>query len=386
MKKNKKRRCVRCVMDTSVPSIKFDENGICSFCYLHDKMENDFPTGEKGKAILQNLALQMKEDGEDNKYDCIVGFSGGRDSSYTLHYVKNIMGLRPLAVHFNDGFGNPTAGENMVKICKAMNVDLRTITSDWRESKDIRIAFLKASTYDIGEGTDVGIAAALYGVAAKENIKYIIIGQSFRTEGVAPLTWSYFDGKYLKAVHSLFGKHPLKNWQPAKPGFNLGFKEMIYYTLFKRIKTIMPLYYLDYVRQDIDELLKARYGWENTGAHYFDDLYQSLVTYLLRIKFGTDRRLYSYSALIRSGQIKRNEAIKKVGEISIIEDKKIINLCLKRLGIRKEEFNAYVKKSIKSFRDYPSNYNMLIKMKSVIRLLCRFNILPKSAFDKYFLT
>lgn len=380
----KNKRCIRCIIDTTVPGVFFDEKGVCNFCYLHDKMEKEFPIGNLGKNKLFKIAAEIKANGEDKKYDCVVGVSGGRDSSYTIYYVKKILGLRPLAVHFNDGFGNPTAGENMIKVCHALNVDLRTITSDWREAKDLRRAFLQASTPDLEESADIGIATALYGVAAKENVKYVIIGQSFRTEGIAPLSWNYLDGKYLKSVHDKFGSVPLRPWKPNDPGFNLGIKEMFYYVVLRRIKTVPILYYVDYNRKDVDVFLAKNFHWKNTGAHYFDDLYQSLMTYVYRVKFKIDRRLFNYSALIRSRQMKREDALVKVQKKYSIEDTKIINLCLKRLGMTKKEFNSYLKLPIKSFRDYPNSLDLIYKFKTPIKILCQLNLLPCSIYDKYF--
>ncbi|MGY2134954.1 hypothetical protein ACW9KT_22170, partial [Hymenobacter sp. HD11105] len=281
-------RCTRCIMDTTVPGIRFDSSGECSFCALHDKLDQAFPLGEAGRLQVQKLADDIKQTGKGKKYDCVLGVSGGRDSSYTLWYCVTKLKLRPLAVHFNDGFGNPVAGENMVKACRKLGVELRTITSDWRESKDLKIAFLKASTPDMEEGTDLGIATALYGVAAKEGIQRIVIGQSFRTEGICPLSWNYLDGRYLKAVHKRFGTVPLRPWSPTDPGFNLDLKEMFYYAFVRRIKTVTLLYHVDYVRADVDELLARELDWVNPGAHYFDDLYQSVIYYLNRTKFNID--------------------------------------------------------------------------------------------------
>ncbi len=378
------KQCVRCIMDTTVPGIKFDSKGACNFCALQDKMDREFPIGEKGKAILDSIVQKVKHDGRNKKYDCVVGISGGRDSSFTVYYTKRILGLRPLAVHFNDGFGNPVAGENMIKACEKLGVELRTITSDWRESKDLKIAFLKASVPDMEEGTDLGIATALYGVAAQENIKYLLIGQSFRTEGIAPLSWNYLDGKYLKSVHKQFGTHPLRKWTPNDPGFNLDLKEMFYYVVMRRIKTIPVLYYTDYVRKDVDQLLERELDWKNPGAHYFDDLYQSLMTYLYRVKFGIDRRLFNYSALIRSGQMTRQDALNRVKEIYVIEDPKVMNLCIKRLGLTQNDIDEIIKLPKKSFRDYPNNYNLIRLFRFPIYLLSKLSLLPGSAYDKYF--
>ncbi|WP_350356604.1 N-acetyl sugar amidotransferase [Hymenobacter canadensis] len=377
-------QCTRCIMDTTVPGIRFDSQGSCNFCAVHDHMEQDFPLGEAGQLKVQELANDIKSLGKNNKYDCVLGVSGGRDSSFTLWYCVVKLGLRPLAVHFNDGFGNPVAGENMTKACRKLGVEMRTITSDWRESKDLKIAFLKASVPDMEEGTDVGIATALYGVAAKEGIQRIIIGQSFRTEGIAPLSWNYLDGKYLKAVHKQFGTVPLRPWKADDPGFNLGIKEMFYYAFIRRIKTVTLLYHVDYVRADVDKLLEKELDWVNPGAHYFDDLYQSVIYYLNRTKFNIDRRLFNYSALVRSGQMPREVALERVSHVNKIEDEKVINLCIKRLGLTREEFEQIVAAPPKTFRDYPNNYALIRQLRWPIKVLSRLNLIPESAYDKYF--
>jgi N-acetyl sugar amidotransferase len=377
-------RCTRCVMDTTAPGITFDAEGTCSFCDVHERMETAFPLGEAGRETVRRQAEEMRRAGRNRRYDCVVGVSGGRDSTYTLWYCVTQLKLRPLAVHFNDGFGNPVAGENMVRTCQRLGVELRTITSDWRESKDLKIAFLKASVPDMEEGTDLGIATALYGVAAKEGIRHLIIGQSFRTEGIAPLSWNFLDGRYLRAVHKQFGTVPLRRWQPANPGFNLGIKEMFYYAFVRRIRTVTLLYHLDYVRTEVDALLVRELGWKSPGAHYSDDLYQSLIYYLNRVKFNIDRRLFNYSALVRSGQMSREYALERISHINSIEDESVIQLCIKRLGLTRAEFDAIVAAPPKTFHDYPNNYALLQLLRVPIKLMSRLNLIPESAYDKYF--
>ncbi|WP_382214180.1 hypothetical protein [Hymenobacter artigasi] len=372
------------MMDTTAPGITFDSEGTCSFCDVHDRMETAFPLGETGRETVRQQADEMRRAGRNRRYDCVVGLSGGRDSTYTLWYCVTQLKLRPLAVHFNDGFGNPVAGENMVRTCQRLGVELRTITSDWRESKDLKIAFLKASVPDMEEGTDLGIATALYGVAAKEGIRHLIIGQSFRTEGIAPLSWNFLDGRYLRAVHKQFGTVPLRRWQPADPGFNLGVKEIFYYAFVRRIKTVTLLYHLDYVRTEVDEILVRELAWKSPGAHYSDDLYQSLIYYLNRIKFNIDRRLFNYSALVRSGQMSREVALHRISSVNSIEDDSVIALCIKRLGLTRAEFDAIVAAPAKTFHDYPNNYALLKLLRGPIRLMSRLNLIPESAYDKYF--
>ncbi len=380
----KYRVCVRCIIDGSVPGVVFDENGECNFCKLHDKMDKEYPLNEAGRRQLDKLIQEMKAAGKGKKYDCVLGVSGGRDSIYTLYLLVKMYGLRPLAVHFNDGFGNPVAGENMIKATKRLGADLRTISSDWRESRDLKLAFLKASTPDMEEGTDVGIATALYGVAARENVRHVIFGQSFRTEGICPLSWNYLDGKYLKAVHRQFGSVPLRPWKAEDPGFNLDLSHILYYVVWKRIKVIPILYYVHYVRSEIEAVIKKELDWVNTGAHYWDDLYQSLMAYILRVKFNVDRRKFNYSALVRSGQMPREEALRRVQEIYVLEDEDVIRLCVKRLGITQQELQEYMARPPKTFRDYPNHYNMVSKFKFLIKILSRLHLVPGPTYDKYF--
>ena len=376
--------CRRCVVDTSVPGHDFDERGLCGYCRLHDQLERRYPLDSRGARQLQALARKIKRSGKGRKHDCVLGISGGRDSTYTLYFAKKILGLRPIAVHFNDGFGNPTAGENMRKATQKLGVELRTITSDWRESKDLRIAYLKASTPDVGTATDIGIATALYGVACKERVSYIIFGQSFRTEGISPLEWNYLDGYYLKSVHKLYGTFPLRRWQPMDGGFNLTFWPMFYYTLIKRIKTVPVLYYTPYVRTDAEAIIKRELDWVYPGAHYYDDLYQSLMQYLYRVKFGIDRRIFNYSALVRSKQMQRDEALARMKETYVIEDPKIIGLCIKRLGLSEEAFAKILALPPRTFRDYPNRYDFFRKFAWLIKILSQLNILPGTTYDKFF--
>lgn len=376
--------CSRCIADITVPGITFDDKGECSYCNLHDTLCNEFPNGKEGEAIINRYLEKIKAAGKGKKYDSVLGVSGGRDSMFTLWLAVKKWGLRPIAVHFNDGFGNPVAGENMIKGCKALGVELRTITSDWRESKDLKISFLKASTPDMEEATDIGIATALYGVAAKENIKHIVIGQSFRTEGIMPLPWNYLDGYYLKKVHQQFGKEKLRPWKAYDPGFHLDVFHMFYYTVIKGIKTIPLLYYYDYIRSEAEKPIKEDLDWVYPGAHYFDDLYQALMQRVYREKFNIDRRKINYSALVRSEQMSREEALERVKEIYIIEDPKVIDLCIKRLGLTKEDFETILKLPPKTFRDYPNHYNIIRYFKIPIKILSKLNILPGTAFHKYF--
>ena len=374
-----KKMCNNCIMDNSTKFFRLNNKGICNYCEGHEILEKEFPINGNEEII----ASQIIRDGKNKKYDCVLGLSGGRDSSFLVYKARSL-GIRPLLVHFNDGFGNPVAGENIRKIIRKTNFELRTITSDWRESKDIKLSLIKASVPDMTLGTDLGIAASLYSVAAKENIKYILSGVSFRTEGIVPLDWNYLDGKYLKTILKLHGKHKLRKWSPYDAGFNFDLKEFFYYSIIKGIKFIPLLYHIDYQRPVAEKIIKKEFDWVNTGAHYFDDLYQSLLTFILRKKFNIEFRRFNYSALIRSKQMTKEEALQRMKTKYVVEDEKIIELCIKRLGINREDINKCLEEKPKSFLDYNTNYSLIKKFKLIIKFLSKAGVIPPSTYLKFF--
>lgn len=381
---NNFQECTRCVQDTTVPGIEFDENGICNFCHGHDQLTKIFPNDERGQLFLNNLFENIKKDGKHKSYDCVVGISGGRDSTYLLWCCVKLWKLRPLAVHFNDGFDNPVAGENMLKAVEKLGVKLITITSDWREGKDLKITFLKASTPDLNLGTDIGIASSIYSVAHKEGIKHILIGQSFRTEGIKPLSWAFFDGDYLRNVQKELGTVELRKWKADDAGFNFGVKELFYYSVIKGIKTYTPFYYFPYIRKEGQAIIENELDWVYPGAHYFDDLYHALIKYIHRVKFNIDMNMNSDSGMVRSGQLEREVALKRKHGVYAIEDPKVIDLCIKRLALSKEEFESYMQLPLKTFRNYKTSYNIIRWMRIPIYILSQLHLIPKITYYKYF--
>jgi hypothetical protein len=272
----------------------------------------------------------------------------------------------------------------MFKATQKLGVTLRTITSDWRESKDIKISLLKAGVPDLEVGTDIGIATSLYSMAVKHGISSIVIGQSFRTEGIAPLSWNYLDGKYLNGIHTRFGAVQLRPWKPEDPGFRLGIRQMWYYTVRKQIRTFPLLYLTRYIRSEAEELIKSELEWVYPGAHYFDDLFQSLMFWYHRTKFGFDRRTFNYAALVRDGQMDREMALENLKTPYKIEDPKIIDLCIKRLGLTPKAFTELMEVPAMNFRDYPNSYSLIRKLRPAIWALSRLNLIPATAYDKYF--
>jgi len=223
------RICSRCLLDTTVADIWFDDQGICKYCGIHDEMEKQYPSGEEGEKRLKEIIEKIKADGEGKEYDCVLGVSGGRDSTYTLYRAVKL-GLRPLAVHFDNGWNSDIGLTNIKNAITKLNVDFHTVVADWEEFKDLQIAFLKASVPDAEVPTDFAIYSVLWKTAAEEGVKYVIEGHSFRTEGTSPISWTYMDGRYIRSIHKKFGKKKVTSF-PI-----MGLSEFLYYTFIKNIK------------------------------------------------------------------------------------------------------------------------------------------------------
>jgi hypothetical protein len=185
-------------------------------------------------------------------------------------------------------------------------------------------------------------------------------------------------------VQKQFGTIPLRKWKPNDAGFNFGVKELFYYSIIKGIKTYTPFYYFPYIRKDGQAIIEKELGWIYPGAHYFDDLYHSLIKYVHRVKFNIDMNMNSDSGMVRSGQLERDVALKRKHGIYAIEDPKVIDLCIKRLALKKDDFESYMQLPVKTFRDYKTSYNIIRWMKFPIYILSQMNIIPKITYYKYF--
>ena len=376
-------RCKKCIMDSSIKGILFDSEGVCNFCHLHFLLAQQFPIVKDPNYIPHKIIEKIKQRGIGKKYDCITGISGGCDSTYTLYLLKKWK-LRVLAIHFNDGWGNPEAGKNITNAVNALGVDFNVISSDWRESKDIKVACLKASVPELDLGTDLGIAAALYGAAVKYDIKTIVIGNSFRTEGIMPLEWNFMDGTYLSDIQKKFGSRPLRLWKADDPGFNLTSKHIVYYIFLKGIKTIPILSYVPYNKKEVAEMLSKEVKWQDPGGRYFDDLYQGFMSMVLRTKFNIDFRIPSLAALVRENHISYEEALSQISSKPSNETERIIELAIQRLGVTKEEVMQWLKEKPKSFRDYKTIYPLFKLLRFPVWLFSELSFLPKTAYYKYY--
>ena len=295
--------CTKCIYDERVPGITFDEEGVCSCCKQLEKLKDQYGTGTgKGKEELDKIINDMKVAGKGKKYDCVVGVSGGTDSSYLLYLVKQ-WGLRPLAATYDNSWGSDIAYSNLNKINKALDVDLYTYTPDLDEINDIFRAFFLSGVGEIEASSDIGLAEVQYRAAHKYNVKYILDGHSFIEEGVTPLNNNYFDGKYVRVIHKRFGRLPMKTF-PL-----MTFSRFMWWTCVSRIRKIRPYWYIDYNKEDAKVFLSKEFGWKDYGGHHLENVITEFChSVYLPQKCNMDLRNNTLSALVRNGKMSREEA------------------------------------------------------------------------------
>lgn len=372
--------CKRCVSNYSINSLKLDINGICQFCKIHDEMEAEYPLNENSFKELIKISNKIKKEGKDKKFDCVVGVSGGKDSSYLLYLVKKKLNLRPLAVHYDNGFDSDTSVSNILRVCEKLDVELETKVANWEKFKDITRAFFLAGVSDPDTPTDVGIFKSMYEVAYKERIKYVFNGHSFRTEGIEPLDWTYMDGLYVKDVNKKFGKDSLDKFD------NFELKDLIKYNFIHGIQTILPLNYIEYKQEKVIKILQENFDWINYGGHHHESLLTKfVVSYYLPKKFGIDRRRTGLSALVRSGQIQREEAIEILNVPPILNDEiELKNYILDKLDINEEDFKLIMSQKNKNFKDFTTYYNFFKNFKFLAKIFYKLKFIPKILYLRYF--
>lgn len=360
--------CTRCIMDTSDPDITFDEHGVCNHCHRYDQeLPKRVFHGQEGARRLKQLVDKIKEAGKNREYDCIIGVSGGVDSTYVAYLTKQL-GLRPLAVHFDNGWNSELAVSNIEKTLDKLGIDLYTYVMDWPVFKNLQLSFLKASTPDGEIPTDHAINALLFQEASKRNIKYIISGMNFATESMSVPAWSYghSDWKYIKAVHKLFGTSDLKKF----PHFT--FVDLFKWNILQRIQVVSVLNYIEYNKEEAMDILKNQLGWVYYGGKHYESVYTRFYQgYILPEKFSIDKRRGHLSDLIRSGQINREKALEEINkpgypEQLLHQDKEFV---LKKLNLTESSFDAIMKLPRKLFTDYPNRYADIQKLKSIVNFL-----------------
>lgn len=378
MKDNKYQMCTRCIYDTKVPRITFNQKGVCSYCQMSDNLIEMYNTGsDAGQNELNKIIGKIKKDGKNKKYDCVIGVSGGTDSSFMMHIAVKEWGLRPLAVHYDNTWNSSIATENIKKVANKLKIDLFTIVVENKESDDIFRSFFKAGVPEIDAPTDLGFAETHYRAASKYGIKYVLEGHSFIEEGVSPLSTMYFDGKYIKSIHKKFGSMKMKTY-PL-----MDFKAFMKWSLFKRIKKIRPFWYMKYSKEKAMELLTKEYDWKYYGGHHLENRMSAFMhSYYLPKRFNIDQRNNMLSALVRNGAMDRKEALEIYGKAPHIEAD-LVEYFKKRLNLSDEEFRKIMDQPTKSFLDYPTSKKRFEKLRPLFFMLAKANLVPMSFYLKY---
>lgn len=375
---NNKMICARCIYGNDIPGIVFNENGVCNYCQIHDDLDRLYPVNNEGEEKLRQLFKKIKSEGTDKgkKYDCVIGVSGGCDSSYLIYKAVE-MGLKPLAVHFDNTWNSPIATQNIQKVLSSLNVDLYTLVVNNKEYDDIYKSFLLAGVKDIEAPTDIGLISTMYKACAKYKLSYILEGHSFRTEGISPLGWLYMDGKYISSVHKKFGTLPMKTYP------NLTLFKFLWYSIVTKIQRIRPLYYLNYNKEETKLFLKEKFDWEWYGGHHLENRFTAFYhSYFLPKRFQIDCRILGYAALVRSGQLDKEEALSKMSDEPPYEQE-IIGLVKKRLGYSDERFDEvmnFPKRQWNEFENYKKTFE---RLKPIFKLLLKFNRIPESFYLKF---
>jgi len=353
--------CTRCVMDTTDPEIVFDSDGVCNHCTNAIERLKQPPYGlppKEKEAALNQLIEDVKKAGKGKQYDCIIGLSGGVDSSYVAYLVKE-WGLHPLAIHLDNGWNLELAVKNIENVCKILDIDLYTDILDWEEFKDLQLAFLKASTPDSEIPTDNLIISSLYQAAGRRGIKYILTGYNTASESILARAWSqgHFDKTYISAVYKQFGTlrrklsfHILSTWE----------------MLVKRLcgtKLISTLDYISYNKEEAKIIMNEQFGWKDYGRKHGESNYTRIFQeYILPVKFGFDKRKAHFSSLIAAGQMTREEAIKKLSEPLYADEQSIqqdIDTLCRKFEITKDDFEKIMELPVKSINDYQNQKNTL---------------------------
>jgi N-acetyl sugar amidotransferase len=358
------RRCTDGVWDTSVPGIAFDDEGKSNYSEMFRLYSAQYPKGPQGIKDWNSFIDKMKSDGAGKSYDCIIGVSGGTDSSYLLHLAKKVYGLRPLAVTFDNGWSSDISVRNIRVMTDALSIDLETYVVDYEEMKDILVCYMKAGLPWIDFPTDHAIKSVLYKIAKKEKIPSILIGHDFRSEGTQPNEWTYGDSRQLKWLHRRFGTVALKSYP------SISFFAHAWMSYVNKIKMIYPFFFIDYDKKSAQDFLKAEYGWEYYGGHHHENAFTKFaIADWMPNKFGIDKRLITYSAQVLSGQMDRNVAIEQLSHppSDPVEAERDRVFIMRKLGLTPEQFETIWNAPNHSFEDYPSNHALLVKIAGLMK-------------------
>lgn len=351
MKQRAYHQCSRCILDTNDdPSISFDERGVCNHCHYYDEEKKLLVLeGAAGEKKLQDTIDVIRNYGTSRKYDCLIGLSGGVDSSYVAYLAKQL-GLRPLCVHFDNGWNSELAVQNIHNIVNKLGFDLYTYVINWEEFRDLQLAYLKASVIDIEVLTDHAIYGTMFRIAKENDIKYVLGGHNVATEGILPYHWTFNKKDYIniKAIHKKYGSVELETF----PFLNRKMKRFISRS---GVEFVNYLNWIPYVKDDVKALLQKELDWRDYGGKHYESIWTRFYQgYILPVKFKVDKRKAHYSTLICSGQMSKAEALEKMNEPAYDESLLKIDLdfVLKKLGLNKDEFEQIMNLPVRAHHEF----------------------------------
>lgn len=346
--------CVQCVMDSTDTQIKFDLQGVCDHCInFHTKILPSWPVGKKARVELSRLLENIRREGKGKEFDCIIGMSGGIDSSYLVYMAKEVFGLRPLVFHVDAGWNSQIAVNNIEKIVDGLGVDLFTEVIDWEEMKDLQRAFFRSGVPHVDTPQDHAFFATMYKFAALHKVRYILTGANLSTECIRnPVEWMYYqtDSSQLRDIHRQFGEGPLKSFPVTSVLWH-----KVWLPYFRRIRVERPLNYIPYVKRDAVELLQTKFGWQPYPQKHFESRFTKFYeSYWLPERFGFDVRKVQFSSLIVTGQMTRDEALAELKrppfDTTTIGQE--LEFVANKLDISVDELMEYMQLPKKTYRDF----------------------------------
>jgi N-acetyl sugar amidotransferase len=353
--------CANCIMDTSDSNITFDHRGWCDYCNnYHQNILPNWHPDARGEREMQAVAKTIRNEGKDRDHDCIIGVSGGVDSSYVALLAKEKLGLRPLIFHVDAGWNSQQSVNNIEKMVDNLGLDLHTEVIDWQEMQDLQLAFFKAQVPHLDTPQDHAFFAGLYNFAARHEFKYVITGANYSTECVRePLEWHYHatDLRQLKDIHRQFGTRPLKTF----PLTDI-FTHKLYYRFVKGMRIVKPLNNFPYIKEDAMQELADRFGWQKYAHKHYESRFTRFYEgYWLPVKFGYDKRRAHFSSLILTGQMTRDEALRRIAQPAYDEDTMAheFEYVATKLDLTVEELRELMNGPNKSYRDYKSSMPLI---------------------------
>lgn len=363
--------CTSCVMDTTDSKISFDSYGVCDHCTTFKNVTlPSWNSGAGDEVTLESLIQKIKQDGHGKDFDCIIGMSGGIDSSYLTYIAKEKMGLRPLVFHVDAGWNSQIAVNNIERLIDELRLDLFTEVIDWQEMRDLQLAFFKSGVPHIDTPQDHAFFATMYKFATQHKVKYILTGANLSTECIRnPIEWMYYqsDSRQLLDIHSRFGTRPLKTFPVTSILWH-----KVWLPYFKGIKVVRPLNMVPYIKTEARQLLMDRFGWQPYPQKHFESRFTKFYeSYWLPKRFGYDVRRVQYSSLIVTGQMTREEAIKLLKQPSF--DKATIDneieFVANKLGVTVDELSNYMNLPHKTYMDYKNQRQIYQYGARVMRVL-----------------